>query len=46
MNNELLLPAKITCGYFDCSSFASLKVSSKRICTVFEIDIHCLCPVV
>ena len=38
MNNELLLPAKITCGYFDCSSFASLKVSPKRICTLFEVE--------
>ncbi|MBE6554144.1 MAG: helix-turn-helix transcriptional regulator [Ruminococcaceae bacterium] len=38
MNNELLLPTKISCGYFDCSSFSSLKVSSKRICTIFEIE--------
>ena len=38
MKNEWLLPTNLTCGYFDCSSFASLKVSPKRFCTTFEIE--------
>ena len=38
MKNQLLLPTNLTCGYFDCSTFGSLKVSPKRISTMFELE--------
>ena len=38
MNTEFLLPTKLTCGYFDSSAFGSLRVSPKRVSTMFEIE--------
>lgn len=38
MKNEFLIPTNPTCGYFDCSSFGSLKVSPRRTCSTFEIE--------
>lgn len=38
MKNRLILPTNLTCGYFDCSTFGSLKVSPKRKCATFEIE--------
>lgn len=37
---NLLLPEKINCGYFDCSEFGTLKTSPERICTGFEIEYY------
>ncbi len=34
------LPENITCGYCDCSEFGTLKVSSKRTVTKYEIEFY------
>lgn len=36
--NDLCLPQKINCGYFDCSEFGNLKVSPARISKYYEIE--------
>lgn len=36
----LTLPEDITCGYFDCSEFGTLKVSPKRAVTKYEIEFY------
>ena len=38
MDHNLSFPTNLTCGYFDCSTFTPLKISPKRICTMFEIE--------
>ena len=38
MDNTLLLPTNLLCGYFDCTKFGALKLSPKRITTLFEIE--------
>ena len=40
MEERLILPSKIWCGYFDSSSFAPLKESPKRINELFEIEYY------
>ena len=40
MENRLLLPTNLLCGYFDCATFGQLSVSPKRICTIFEIEYY------
>ena len=36
--NDLCLPQKINCGYFDCSEFGNLKVSPARTSKYYEIE--------
>lgn len=36
--NNLILPPKINCGYYDCSEFGNLKVSPERISKCYEIE--------
>ena len=36
----LSLPYNIVCGYFDCSEFGGLSVSSKRKTVKFEIEFY------
>lgn len=38
MSNQLILPTKLVCGYFDSSTFGPIKVTPKRTCTTFEIE--------
>ena len=38
MKVKLLLPTEVTCGYFDCSSFAPSKESPPRKCETFEVE--------
>lgn len=40
MNSRLVLPSNLTCGYFDCSGFGALKISPKRVCTMFELEYY------
>lgn len=40
MNSSLILPSDLKCGYFDCSGFGALKVSPKRVCTMFELEYY------
>jgi len=36
----LTLPENISCGYFDCSEFGTLKTSPKRTVTKYEIEFY------
>ena len=36
--NDMVLPQKISCGYFDCSEFAGLRVSPEREAKGNEIE--------
>ena len=38
MSNQLTLPARLVCGYFDSNSFGPIKMTPKRTCTTFEIE--------
>ena len=38
MANELILPSNIICGYCDSSAFGNLKVTPKRVSTMYEIE--------
>ena len=38
MSNELILPSNILCGYFDSNAFGPIKVTPKRVSTMFEIE--------
>ena len=38
MSNQLSLPEKLVCGYFDSNVFGPIKTTPKRICTLFEIE--------
>lgn len=40
MEQNILLPRDVTCGYFDCSEFAGMAVSPKRTVTRFEIEYY------
>lgn len=40
MEQELLIPKNVLCGYFDCSEFGALAVSPKRQRTRFEIEYY------
>lgn len=40
MNQQILLPYDIVCGYFDCSEFAGLTVSPCREVAKFEIEYY------
>jgi len=40
LENELLLPKNVVCGYFDCSEFANLTLSPRRQRTRFEIEFY------
>ena len=40
MSSGLILPSDLKCGYFDCSGFGALKVSPKRVCTMFELEYY------
>lgn len=36
----LTLPEDITCGYFDCSEFGTLKTSPNRVVTKYELEFY------
>ena len=36
--NNMILPQKISCGYFDCSEFEGLRVSPERVAKGYEIE--------
>ena len=38
--NDLTLPKKIVCGYYDCSNFGNLKISPERISECYEIEYY------
>ena len=38
--NDLTLPQKIVCGYYDCSKFGNLKISPERISECYEIEYY------
>lgn len=40
MEQNILLPRDVTCGYFDCSEFAGLSLSPERTVTRFEIEYY------
>lgn len=38
ISNQLILPDKLVCGYFDSSAFGPIKTTQKRTCSTFEIE--------
>jgi hypothetical protein len=38
MENELILPTELNCGYYDSRTFFTSKTSPKRISATFEIE--------